>query len=53
MKNIVVASSPHLRTTENLHSVMYDVVIALIPAIVISTVFFGPRVFAVMMIAVV
>lgn len=48
MKNIVVASSPHLRTTENLQRVMYDVVIALVPAMVISTIFFGPRVFAVM-----
>jgi len=32
---------------------MYDVVIALLPAVVISTVFFGPRVLAVMLIAVI
>jgi Na+-translocating ferredoxin:NAD+ oxidoreductase subunit D len=51
MKNIVIASSPHLRTTENLSRIMYDVVIALIPAIVISTIFFGPRVLLVIALA--
>lgn len=30
MKNIVIASSPHLRSTENLTRIMYDVVIALV-----------------------
>lgn len=53
MNDIVITSSPHLRTVESLPRVMYDVVIALLPAVVISTVFFGPRVLAVMLIAVV
>jgi len=53
MKDIVITSSPHLRTVETLPRVMYDVVIALLPAVVISTVFFGPRVLAVMLTAVI
>ncbi|MCD4655082.1 RnfABCDGE type electron transport complex subunit D [bacterium] len=52
MNDIVITSSPHIRTTEKLPQVMYDVVIALLPAVVISTVFFGPRALAVMVIAV-
>lgn len=51
MKNIVIASSPHLRSTENLSRIMYDVVIALIPAIVVSAIFFGYRVLLVMLFA--
>ena len=51
MKDIIVASSPHIRTTENLRRVMYDVVIALIPAMVVSSVFFGPRIPLVMLTA--
>ncbi len=52
MNNIVVSSSPHLRTTDNLKRVMYDVVIALLPAAVISAVFFGPHALMLMIIAV-
>ncbi|MBN1295994.1 RnfABCDGE type electron transport complex subunit D [bacterium] len=53
MKRIVIASSPHIHSEDTLHRVMYDVVIALIPAMIISTVFFGLRVLAVMGIAVI
>lgn len=53
MNDLVITSSPHLRTKETLPRVMFDVVIALLPAVVISTVFFGPRVLAVMVTAVI
>jgi H+/Na+-translocating ferredoxin:NAD+ oxidoreductase subunit D len=41
MNDIVITSSPHIRTRENLHRVMYDVVIALVPALLVSIYFFG------------
>jgi len=52
MNDIVITSSPHLRTTETLSQVMYDVVIALLPAVIISAVFFGPRVLLLMVTAI-
>jgi Na+-translocating ferredoxin:NAD+ oxidoreductase subunit D len=52
MNNMIVSSSPHLRTTDNLQRVMYDVVIALLPAAVVSTVFFGPHALMLMIVAV-
>ena len=42
-KNLVVSASPHDRTTKSVRSIMLDVIIALIPALIASVVFFGPR----------
>lgn len=39
-----VASSPHIFSGESVHGTMLDVMIALIPALGVSTYFFGPRV---------
>jgi len=36
-----ISSSPHLHTGKNLKSVMYDVVIALIPALIVGIIYFG------------
>ena len=38
------ASSPHIVSGENVRGVMLDVMIALVPALGVSTYFFGPRV---------
>ncbi len=53
MKPIVIASSPHVRTKEDLPRIMYDVVIALIPAILLSLYLFGIYSFIVVVAAVV
>lgn len=36
-----IGSSPHIRTKENVEKIMYDVIIALIPALLVSIYFFG------------
>ncbi|MCJ7855884.1 RnfABCDGE type electron transport complex subunit D [Lachnospiraceae bacterium NSJ-143] len=41
MDNIVVSSTPHVRSKESVHSIMRDVIIALVPATVMGIVFFG------------
>ncbi len=41
MDNIVVSSTPHVRSGESVQSIMRDVIIALIPATVMGIVFFG------------
>lgn len=38
-----IGSSPHIRTKENVEKIMYDVIIALIPALLMSIYFFGIR----------
>ena len=38
-----MGSSPHIRTKENVEKIMYDVIIALTPALLASTYFFGIR----------
>ncbi len=42
-KKLVVSASPHLRSTQTTTRIMLDVIIALIPALIASVVFFGPR----------
>lgn len=39
-----VSSSPHISSGENVRRAMFDVIVALIPALGVSTFFFGPRV---------
>lgn len=41
--NLVVSSSPHVRSNRTTRAVMLDVIIALIPALIASIVFFGYR----------
>lgn len=41
MNNLVVTSSPHIRGKRTTRSIMLDVIIALIPAIVVSSILFG------------
>lgn len=38
-----IGSSPHIRTEQNVEKIMYDVIIALIPALLLSVYFFGIR----------
>ncbi len=40
---LILSSSPHLNNRTNTTSIMRDVVIALIPALIASVIFFGPR----------
>ena len=53
MKSMVISSSPHIRSKENLQRVMYDVVIALIPAIIVAFIYFGFRILTLTCVAVV
>ena len=41
MDKLLMKSSPHIRSKEDLNRVMYDVVIALLPACGVSVWFFG------------
>ena len=43
MENIVVSSTPHIRSKESVQSIMRDVIIALIPATVMGIVYFGMK----------
>ncbi len=43
MKNFVVTSSPHIAIKRTTTGIMADVVLAMVPAIVASYIFFGPR----------
>ncbi|HZK25770.1 MAG TPA: RnfABCDGE type electron transport complex subunit D, partial [Oscillospiraceae bacterium] len=42
-KQLVVSSSPHLKSAETIKSVMVDVLVALVPAAIAAVVFFGTR----------
>ena len=43
MSNLVVTHSPHIHSGESTRRIMLDVIIALIPSLIASVVFFGPR----------
>ena len=43
MENIVVSSTPHIRSKESVQSIMRDVIIALVPATVMGIVYFGMK----------
>ncbi len=51
-KKLVVSASPHLRTKSTTAGIMLDVIIALIPALIASVVFFGPQVLLVVLVTV-
>ena len=46
-KKLVVSASPHIRSERTTTRIMLDVIIALIPALIASVIFFGPKVLAV------
>lgn len=48
---LILTSSPHLQADQDLRSVMYDVVLALLPACAVSVWYFGPRILAVIVTA--
>ncbi len=50
---LVISSSPHFQTTENIPRIMYTVVTALIPAMAVSVYLFGLRVLMLMAVCVV
>ena len=43
LDNLIVSSSPHLRSNETVQKTMLDVIIALVPAMIASVYFFGIR----------
>ncbi|MFA6670806.1 MAG: RnfABCDGE type electron transport complex subunit D, partial [Bacillota bacterium] len=45
--NLVVSSSPHIRSEETVQRIMIDVIIALLPATAASVYFFGMRALAI------
>ena len=49
MEGYIVSSSPHIRTKATIHSVMRDVIIALLPATVAGVYYFGYRAVAVIL----
>lgn len=51
-KKLTVSASPHKRTKDTTRSIMTDVVIALIPALILSVVLFGPRALVVTLVSV-
>lgn len=42
-KNLIVSSSPHIRTPRDTRAIMLDVLIALAPALIASVIFFGAK----------
>lgn len=48
-----IGSSPHIRTKENVEKIMYDVIIALIPALLVSIYFFGLKALLVTLVSVI
>ena len=51
--NLIVSSSPHLRSSEDTRSIMLDVIIALIPALVVAIYMFGFRALTITLVSVV
>ena len=49
---VKMGPSPHIRTKETVEDVMYDVVIALLPALIVATYVFGLRAITVTAVAV-
>jgi electron transport complex protein RnfD len=42
-EQLVVSSSPHVRSESSISGIMFDVVIALVPAVIAAAIFFGMR----------
>ena len=43
LSKVVVTSSPHIKAADDTRSMMLDVLIALIPALIVAVITFGPR----------
>ena len=43
MERLILSAAPHIRSRASTRTIMGDVLIALLPAVVASVVFFGPR----------
>jgi electron transport complex protein RnfD len=52
IEKLLVSSSPHIRSGETVQRIMFDVVIALIPALIASIIFFGFRAFLIVILTV-
>ena len=52
-KNLIVSSSPHIRTPRDTRAIMLDVIIALAPALIASIIFFGFKALLVTIVSVV
>jgi len=52
MRNLYVSAAPHIKTKETTTSIMRDVIIALVPALVAGVIFFGYKALAVVITAV-
>ena len=52
-KNLIVSSSPHIRTPRDTRAIMLDVIIALAPALIASVIFFGFKALLVTVVSVV
>ena len=52
LKNLSVSSSPHIRASQSTASIMRDVCIALLPALIASVYFFGFRALTVVLVSV-
>lgn len=51
--NLVVSSSPHIRSEDTVQRIMLDVIIALLPATAASVYFFGSRALAIVIVSVI
>ena len=52
MSNITVSLSPHVRDTKSTFSIMRDVLIALLPACLVSVYYYGPNVLIILAVAI-
>lgn len=52
MEQLTVSAAPHIRSQDNTQTIMFDVIIALIPAIAAGIYFFGYRAMAVLTVAI-
>lgn len=52
MSHLTVSSSPHIHDGRTSTSIMRDVIIALVPAVIASAIIFGPRAFLIMAVTV-
>lgn len=53
LKKLTVSASPHKKTADTTRGIMLDVIIAMLPALVLSVVLFGPRALIVTLVSVV
>ncbi len=52
-KMLTVSASPHKRTADTTRGIMLDVIIAMVPALIVSVILFGPRTLLVTLVSVI